>query len=65
MPADGNDAMPANLRPWADDLACPVCFAALRFTQSQVVCTGCSRHYPIVDGIPVLIPQRATGTPDK
>ena len=43
---------------WADDLACPVCFAALRFSEITVVCTGCARTYPIVDGIPVLIPQR-------
>lgn len=51
--------MPANLELWADDLACPVCFAALQFSASTVVCSGCGRSYPVVDGIPVLIPQRA------
>ena len=48
-----------NLKQWADDVACPVCHAALRFEASTVMCTGCARTYPIVDGIPVLIPQRA------
>ncbi len=48
-----------NLMQWADDLACPVCFGSLRFQEAVVVCTGCARTYPIVDGIPVLIPQRA------
>jgi uncharacterized protein YbaR (Trm112 family) len=49
-----------DLTQWAADLVCPVCFAALRFSEATVVCTGCARAYPVVDGIPVLIPQRAT-----
>ena len=48
------------LKQWGDDLACPVCFAKLQFEEATVVCTGCARTYPVVDGIPVLIPQRAT-----
>ena len=48
------------LMQWADDLVCPVCLATLRFTETLVECTGCARTYPVVDGIPVLIPQRAT-----
>ena len=51
---------PAGLTHWAEDLVCPVCFAALRFTETKVVCAGCARTYPVVDGIPVLIPQRAS-----
>ena len=47
------------LTQWTVDLACPVCFAALRFSDAEVVCTGCARTYPVEDGIPVLIPQRA------
>ena len=47
-----------NLKQWADDVVCPVCYAALRFEAATVECTGCTRGYPIVDGIPVLIPQR-------
>jgi uncharacterized protein YbaR (Trm112 family) len=40
-----------------EQLACPVCFGDLRLEQAvgQIVCEGCGRVYPIVDGIPVLI----------
>jgi uncharacterized protein YbaR (Trm112 family) len=51
------------LKAWLDDLACPVCFAALQFSESNVLCMGCGRSYPVVDGIPVLIPQRASILP--
>lgn len=54
------DMKPDNLKQWADDLACPVCYARLRFEAAEVVCIGCGRTYPVVDGIPVLIPQRAS-----
>jgi uncharacterized protein YbaR (Trm112 family) len=40
-------------------LACPACFSALRRDEAHLVCTACSRAYPIVDGIPVLIIERA------
>jgi uncharacterized protein YbaR (Trm112 family) len=60
MPDQTNNATPANLKPWANDLACPVCFAGLQFSASAVLCTACGRNYPVVDGIPVLIPGRAT-----
>lgn len=46
----------ANAHP---ELACPVCYGDLRPNGSQLVCSGCDRAYPIVDGIPVLIPDRA------
>jgi hypothetical protein len=49
-----------SLKQWVADLVCPVCFAALRFSDSDVTCTGCGRIYPIVDGIPVLIPEQST-----
>jgi uncharacterized protein YbaR (Trm112 family) len=48
-----------NLKRWEKDLACPVCHARLRFEPATVVCSGCGRTYPVVDGIPVLIPERA------
>jgi uncharacterized protein len=51
---------PADLTQWAEDLVCPVCFAALSFSDAAVVCRGCGRSYPVVDGIPVLIADRAT-----
>ena len=42
-------------------LACPVCFGELRLDASaqRICCAGCLRVYPLVDGIPVLIAERA------
>jgi uncharacterized protein len=54
-----------DVKGWADRLACPVCFQPLRFEAEHVACTGCGRVYPIVDGIPVLIAERAAGPPAK
>ncbi|WP_213804469.1 Trm112 family protein [Granulicella sp. dw_53] len=36
-------------------LACPVCHASLQLEGSAILCTGCSRRYPVVDGLPVLL----------
>jgi uncharacterized protein len=58
--------MPANLKPFQfdatvlDQLACPVCMGDLRLDGDSVACGNCGRAYPIVDGIPVLIAERAT-----
>jgi uncharacterized protein YbaR (Trm112 family) len=42
-------------------LACPVCRGPLFLEpEGSVGCNGCGRHYPIIDGIPVLIPERAS-----
>ncbi|MGA9061600.1 MAG: Trm112 family protein [Terracidiphilus sp.] len=43
----------------AADLACPACHGDLRVEAARLVCTSCGRAYPIVDGIPVLIAERA------
>jgi hypothetical protein len=43
-----------------EQLACPACLGALRAEQARLVCAGCGRAYPIVDGIPVLIAERAS-----
>lgn len=40
-------------------LACPACLGDLRLEEARLVCAGCERGYPIVDGIPVLIADRA------
>ncbi|MDE1176949.1 MAG: hypothetical protein PW789_10130 [Edaphobacter sp.] len=40
-------------------VVCPVCHKSLRAAENAVVCTGCARSYPIVDGIPVLLESRA------
>ncbi|MGA8740586.1 MAG: Trm112 family protein [Terracidiphilus sp.] len=60
MPGESKKPNLDNLKQWADDLACPVCYAQLRFEKATVVCSGCGSSYPVVDGIPVLIPRRAT-----
>jgi uncharacterized protein len=41
------------------DLACPACHGEMRLGDSHLICAGCGREYPIVDGIPVLIADRA------
>ena len=49
-----------------DRLVCPVCHGALRLEGpntirdaglATILCTACGRRYPILDGIPVLIPD--------
>ena len=45
-------------------LACPACYDSLRYETSRLVCTACGRSYPIVDGIPVLIVERARPVSD-
>jgi uncharacterized protein len=41
-----------------NQLACPACMGELRLVDDKLVCDACSRRYPIVDGIPVLIAGR-------
>ncbi len=40
-------------------LACPACYGELRLEGARLRCLACSRGYPIVDGIPVMIVERA------
>jgi hypothetical protein len=40
-------------------LACPVCLSSLALETNSVRCTGCTRSYPVIDGIPVLLAARA------
>jgi len=44
-------------------VACPVCHDDLRLEADRLICAGCGRGYPVVDGIPVLIGDREE--PDK
>ncbi|MBA2372272.1 MAG: methyltransferase domain-containing protein [Chloroflexi bacterium] len=41
-----------------DILACAICRASLSWSGEQAQCRGCRAIYPIVDGIPVLAPDR-------
>jgi uncharacterized protein YbaR (Trm112 family) len=43
-----------------DRLVCPVCREKLRAGDNAVVCGGCARRYPVIDGIPVLLAERAS-----
>jgi uncharacterized protein len=47
-------------------LACPACRGDLRLgaesAPASLICGACGRAYPIVDGIPVLIVERAERT---
>lgn len=42
-------------------LVCPVCRQRLALADGGVRCVGCGRLYPMADGIPVLIADRASG----
>jgi uncharacterized protein YbaR (Trm112 family) len=59
MQAESSNGNPGAFEKWASDLACPACFGSLRLGETSVACTTCGRIYPIVDGIPVLIIERA------
>ena len=52
------------LNQWADKLACPVCFGVLRLMDGTIACSNCGRVYPVVDGIPILIAERAEKSDD-
>jgi len=41
-------------------LVCPVCRQSLALEADTVRCSGCNRRYPILDGIPVLLADRAS-----
>lgn len=38
-------------------LSCPACQGDVELKDNQIVCKSCERHYPIVDGIPVLLAE--------
>jgi hypothetical protein len=48
-----------------DQLACPACLGNLRLADARLVCAGCHRAYPIVDGIPALIVEQAETIADR
>jgi uncharacterized protein YbaR (Trm112 family) len=40
-------------------LVCPACGSALRDQEKNLQCTECKNVYPVEDGIPVLLADRA------
>ena len=57
MPADSSRSFAFD-QSVVSQLACPACLGAFRVDEGRLVCAGCGRSYPIVDGIPVLIAGR-------
>jgi uncharacterized protein YbaR (Trm112 family) len=41
-------------------LICPACGAAVREKENAIECTDCKNRYPVEDGIPVMLVDRAT-----
>lgn len=41
-------------------LVCPACRSELREGETELVCTGCGLHYPVRDGIPIMLIEEAT-----
>jgi uncharacterized protein len=40
-------------------LACPVCHGSLSAEAGRIRCSECRRIYPVQDGIPILLADRA------
>jgi len=42
-------------------LVCPKCRGDLRYDRSaeRLVCEACGLRYPVVDGVPVMLPEEA------
>jgi len=41
-------------------LACPACKLPLTLEGQELVCSECQRHFPVRDGVPVLLLDEAT-----
>jgi uncharacterized protein YbaR (Trm112 family) len=46
-------------------LACPACRSRLSWAVAEARCEGCGKRYPIEDGIPVLMADRAAADQDE
>ncbi len=42
-----------------DILACPLCKEKVVLQDEVLVCNKCNRHYPVRDGIPIMITNEA------
>jgi uncharacterized protein YbaR (Trm112 family) len=45
-----------------DILVCPIDHRPLTETDAMLVCQHCGLRYPVVDGIPVMLPDAAEGS---
>jgi hypothetical protein len=39
-------------------IVCPICRQSLQLEEAVLRCQGCGKRYPVVDGIPILLPDR-------
>ena len=46
-------------------LVCPVCHGGLKSEESELICVECGRRYPVRDGIPIMLPEEASGGPES
>ena len=44
-------------------IVCPACHGRLELTEGRIRCVECRKSYPIEDGIPVLLVDRARVEP--
>jgi len=53
------DIMPREVinRKLLEILACPMCKQRVELKGEELVCMGCGRRYPIVNGIPYMLPD--------
>ena len=42
-----------------DILACPVCKCGIEYKDDKILCHQCRRIYPVENGIPVMLIERA------
>lgn len=40
-------------------MACPACHSPLEDRGEALACTGCGLHYPVREGIPIMLPEAA------
>jgi uncharacterized protein len=60
--ASDSGATAGALEPWVVDLlVCPVDRGPVRLHQSDLVCIQCGRRYPVLAGIPRMIPDQDAG----
>lgn len=43
-------------------LVCPSCHGAIEYKERRnlIICTACGLHYPVRDGIPIMLVDEAT-----
>jgi uncharacterized protein YbaR (Trm112 family) len=48
-------------------LVCPACHGEIDYKERRklIICTQCERHFPVRDGIPVMLVEEATLPADR